>query len=86
MKNPFTDHPASVGETYFQHLCAASRFSFYLLMAGVSCLIHAFLPFLFKETASNYVAKLVSKLCNGNRGSAFKEKLTPSELSSELGL
>lgn len=54
----FTDHPASVGETYFQHLFAATKFSSHLICAGVACFLHGLLPFLFVKTGSNTISKL----------------------------
>ncbi len=62
MKNPFTDHPASVGENYFQHLFAASGFSLILLIAAFACLVHAVLPFLFVKTGSQRVTALYRQM------------------------
>lgn len=56
MKKLFTDHPASVGENYFEHLFAAARFSGGLLVAALVCLVHAVFPFLFVKTGSQRVA------------------------------
>ncbi len=51
MRNPFTEHPHAVGETYGEHLRFA--FSFGLLMAwgAIAALVHAVFPFLFTTTA-----------------------------------
>lgn len=54
----FTDHPASVGETYVEHCGVALSFSTGLLRASLACAVHAFLPFLFRRTASAAVADL----------------------------
>ena len=62
--NAFTAHPASVGETYWQHFFFATRFSLRLFGAAFAALIHAILPFLFDKTASNIVSKLHHKLTN----------------------
>ena len=40
----FTEHPASVGESYWQHLAFASGFAARLLLAGLAALVHALLP------------------------------------------
>jgi Family of unknown function (DUF6356) len=53
-----TAHPASVGETYFQHLIQAARFGARLVLAGLACLIHSLLPFLFVHTARDMVKDL----------------------------
>ena len=54
----FTDHPASVGETYFEHLFCATRFSLRLIGAGIACFLHGLLPFLFIKTGSNTITQL----------------------------
>jgi hypothetical protein len=58
MKNIFTDHPNSVGETYFQHMKFASHFGFNMLIGGLACLLHAVFPFLFVKTGSNVLLKM----------------------------
>jgi len=42
----FTEHPASVGESYFGHLLQASRFGLRMIGAGLACLLHGLFPFL----------------------------------------
>jgi hypothetical protein len=54
----FTAHPATVGETYWQHLRTASGFSLRLIGAGAACLVHAVFPFLFVKTGSNAIDEL----------------------------
>jgi hypothetical protein len=58
----FTRHPASVGETYGQHLASATGFSLRMIVAGIACLIHALLPFLFVRTGSNAIARLHDRM------------------------
>jgi hypothetical protein len=58
----FLEHPRSVGETYGQHCAAALSFSLPLLGAGLACAVHAFLPFLFKTTASRAVVRLNERI------------------------
>ena len=60
MTNPFTTHPASVGETYLQHFRFAFRFGSRMLVGGVAAVIHAFLPFCFTTTASRISDALVA--------------------------
>ena len=59
---PFTKHPASVGETYFQHLKHASSFGGRLIVAGAACLMHGIFPFLFVKTGSKQVTKLHDRM------------------------
>lgn len=58
----FTAHPQSVGETYVQHAAMASGFGFRLLLAGMACLVHAVLPFLFVKTGSSMIADLYQRM------------------------
>ena len=57
----FTDHPASVGDTYLGHMAFALWFASRLLMAASAALVHAFLPFLFETTASSIVRELYER-------------------------
>ena len=54
----FLRHPASVGETYAEHLQAASGFGVRMILGGIACLIHGVLPFLFLSTGSNAIRRL----------------------------
>lgn len=58
MKNIFTDHPHSIGETYWQHLCYAWLTGLKMIFAGVLCIIHAIFPFLFPTAASSILLKM----------------------------
>jgi len=63
----FTDHPASVDETYFGHMAFAGWFASRLLLAAGAALVHAFLPFLFETTASRIVRELYERTHNRRR-------------------
>ena len=62
LRRLFFDHPASVGETYLQHLLHASYFAIRMLLAGVACLIHAVVPCLFQSTGRRAITELHSKM------------------------
>jgi hypothetical protein len=62
LRNLFTDHPTTVGETYWQHLAAAWGFSWRLMAASLACLIHALLPFLFVRTGSRAITELHDRM------------------------
>lgn len=55
---PFTEHPASVGESYGEHLVMASGFGIRMILGGFACLLHGLLPFLFVRTGSAQIAEL----------------------------
>ncbi|MHA1566121.1 MAG: DUF6356 family protein [Alphaproteobacteria bacterium] len=58
LQKAFSDHPASVNETYSQHFCVASSFGWRMMFSGFACLIHGLLPFLFVTTGSRVIGQL----------------------------
>ena len=58
----FTTHPASVNETYIQHMKSALTFSLTFFGGGIIALIHAFFPFLFEKTGSELITRLHQKM------------------------
>lgn len=54
----FTDHPRSVGESYREHLASAFGFGAAMIVAGMACLVHGLLPFLFKRSGSSAISRL----------------------------
>ena len=65
--NPFIDHPASVGETYGEHLVAASGFGLSMILGGLACLVHGLLPFLFLRTGSSTISRLHERMVINRR-------------------
>jgi len=59
---PFTEHPASVGESYGEHLFRAMYFGTRMVFAGLACLVHGVLPFLFVRTGSRAIAELNDRM------------------------
>jgi len=74
----FTRHPASVGETYGEHLAFASGVGSRLILAGMACLLHGVFPFLFERTGSRAIIDLHARVTGGARA-----KLHPAA-SAEL--
>jgi len=64
----FTDHPASVGETYVEHLRAASGFGLAMVASGIACLIHGLVPPLFIRTGSRTVQRLYTQMVTTRGG------------------
>jgi hypothetical protein len=62
LRRLFTEHPASVGETYLQHLCAASGFAARMLIGGIACFLHALFPFAFRHTGSDCISNLYERM------------------------
>lgn len=69
MRHLLKDHPASVGETYFEHLTHASGFGLSMIVAGIACLVHAIIPGWFVSTGSNTIRRLHDRMiANRKRG------------------
>jgi len=58
----FLAHPATVDETYFQHMRFALGFCFWLIVAGLAALVHAIVPALCETTASRILGKLTARM------------------------
>ena len=76
----FTEHPASVGESYGEHLFRAVYFGTRMVFAGLACLLHGVLPFLFVRTGSRAIAELNDRMVVNRRVSLHeisREKRLP---------
>jgi hypothetical protein len=65
----FTEHPKSVGETYGEHMARASWFGARMMLAGMACMVHAALPFLFVRTGSRAIEELNARMLATRRAS-----------------
>jgi hypothetical protein len=62
MHRLFTEHPESVGETYTEHMVHASHFGGRMVLAGLACMVHAVLPFMFVHTGSDAIESLNARM------------------------
>ncbi|HXW75724.1 MAG TPA: DUF6356 family protein [Steroidobacteraceae bacterium] len=67
LSRAFTEHPASVGESYGEHLARACGFGLRMVCAGIACLVHGVLPFLFQRTGSRAIAELNDRMVVNRR-------------------
>jgi uncharacterized protein DUF6356 len=58
----FTEHPASVGETYTEHMASAWSFSARMAVGALACFVHGLFPFFFTRTGSGIIAELNSRM------------------------
>ena len=56
--NIFNKHLNEIGETYFEHMFNAVRYSFTFFLLGFVSIIHAVFPFLFSKTASCVIQEM----------------------------
>jgi len=66
----FLSHPATVGETYAEHMRTALSFAGPLGKASLAAFVHAFLPFLFVRTGSQAIAELNDRMLLKRRAHA----------------
>jgi len=62
LKTLFTAHPASVDETYGEHLVMASGFAGKMFLGALACFVHAALPFCFEKTGSRIIDGLHDRM------------------------
>ncbi len=60
----FLSHPATVNESFFEHMVFAMKFAGLLFAAAFAALVHAFIPCLFEKTASRIIARLYERTQN----------------------
>ncbi len=81
---PFTEHPASVGETYAEHCARATFFGTRMVLAGLACLVHAVLPFLFVRTGSRAIADLNELMVVNRRRASSDVHTVRAHLPSDM--
>ena len=62
MNRLFTEHPQSVGESYPEHMGVAFGFGARMVLAGLACMVHGVLPFLFVKTGSRTITVLHDRM------------------------
>ena len=74
----FTEHPASVGETYFEHLRSATSFSGRMVLGAAACFLHGVFPFLCQKTGSRQITELHDRMVANRCKHAPQEKAASS--------
>ncbi len=92
MKHFFTEHPASVGESYGEHFAFAIGVGSKMVAGGLACMLHAVVPEFCKTTGSRTIRELALRMVPTNRTkrnlappgavSAFEPLFTAAELES----
>lgn len=72
MKNPFTEHPHSVHETFVEHFFVATSFGMKMILGGIGCCLHGFFPFWFTTTGSSTVRALYERMSSGARAKVMQ--------------
>ena len=71
--NPFTDHPATVGESYAEHFGVATRFGGRMIVGGIGAVIHGIFPFLCTTIGSRTVGALHAEMVRKRSAKADAE-------------
>jgi hypothetical protein len=74
MPNPFTAHPASVGESYGEHFGFALAFGVRMTLGGFAAIVHAVFPFAFITTASRTLDELNTRRARSARKAPAVER------------
>lgn len=67
IKRLFTDHPASVNETYWQHFATAMGFGLSMIWGGLVCFVHALIPGVGCTKASEMIDELHDRMITNRR-------------------
>jgi hypothetical protein len=63
----FTEHPASVNESYWQHFATAMSFGLRMVWGGLVCMVHAVLPAVYCSKASGIIGELHDRMVVNRR-------------------
>jgi len=77
LRRLFTDHPATVNETYGQHFVSAMSFGLRMIWGGLVCLVHALIPGVCCTKASEMIGELHDRMIVNRR------RPDPAELPME---
>lgn len=67
IRQHFTEHPASVGETYGEHFSVAASLAGSLAVAAAAAPVHAVVPSWCTKTASSRIVSLHEQMTSGAR-------------------
>ena len=70
----FTDHPRSLGLSWFEHGAGAVKIGFKLIGAGLAALVHGIVPGWFTDTAGRVVTEIYHYVQKIRAGSAKPEQ------------
>jgi hypothetical protein len=58
----FTEHPHSVGESYLEHLLFTLKIAFYLLVTALCAVLHGIFPKILQTTTSDRIIALAQDM------------------------
>jgi hypothetical protein len=76
----FTEHPRSLGMSWWGHGVGAVKIGAEMIGAGTACLVHAVVPGLFTETAGRTVVRLHDYMQRRRAGASNPESWPDYEI------
>jgi hypothetical protein len=72
LRRLFTDHPRSVGKTYFEHMRMAFGFGATKVAGGLACILHGILPACCVSTGSKVIASPPDQMVSSRRKASIE--------------
>jgi len=70
----FTEHPASVNESYWQHFASAMSFGGRMIWGGLVCLVHAVIPGVCCTKGSEMIGDLHDRMITNRKRPAAEQQ------------
>ncbi len=70
IRKAFTEHPASVGESYGEHMRVSLGFAGNCALAAGAAFVHAIVPSMCSKSASTRIRAMHATISTGARGAA----------------
>lgn len=83
LKTLFTDHPKSVGESYFEHMGMSASFGAAMFKGAAACFVHALIPGLCVRTGSGVITDLHGRMVT-NRNKHAAAPLPASQAAADV--
>jgi len=84
MFSRFTDHPAMVNETYFQHMGMAMGFGGRMLLGALACFAHGLFPWLCLTRGSDTIRSLHHRMVSHRVVQPSGRPVAPSPLKAAV--
>jgi len=72
----FTEHPASVGENYFQHMGSSFSFGIKMFFGSFACFAHGLFPFLCTSRGSQAITELHHRMITHRHSDCEKARVS----------
>ena len=83
-KSLFTEHPRSVGESYFEHMGMSASFGAAMLKGAAACFVHALIPGLCVRTGSGVVSVLHHRMVTHRNKSACADQASAAPMAADV--